>query len=110
MKKIYTIVAVAVGLSLSSCSDYLNVEKYFKDRMTEEKLFESKDYSEKWLAGVYSHLSKNGCLDVCSKEAGIQNFSDDMYYNDTWAGMLEYSHYRNGMYNEGTMQETWKEC
>lgn len=110
MKKIYTILGISIGILMGSCSDYLNVEKYFKDRMTEEKLFESKDYSEQWLANVYSHLAKYGCLDVCSKEAGVHNFSDDMYYDDAWDGMLEFSHYRNGMYNEGTMQNTWTEC
>lgn len=110
MKKIYIIYCVTFWMLFSSCSDYLNVEQYFDDRMTEKKLFESKDYSEQWLAGVYSHLANGGCLDICSKEAGIHNFSDDMYYDDTWSGMPDFSQFRNGMYNEGSMQDTWGEC
>ncbi len=51
--------ALSLGIFLlSSCSDYLNVDKYFKDRMTEEKVFASKDYCDNWLAGVYAYLSK----------------------------------------------------
>lgn len=66
-KNIFLTVALGIGaFAFSSCSDYLNVDRYFNDRMTEEKLFEDKKYSEEWLAGVYSHLL--GCNDdVCSK-------------------------------------------
>ena len=64
-KHIYLAVALAVGAStFSSCSDYLDVDRYFNDRMTEEKLFEDKTYAEEWLAGVYSHLKKWN-EDVC---------------------------------------------
>ena len=65
---------------LSSCSDYLNVDKYFKDRMTEEKVFASKDYCDNWLAGVYAYLSKNNMMDVGSKGAALHNFADDMFF------------------------------
>lgn len=109
-KYIFLCAVLGLGLSFSSCSDYLNVDKYFVDRMTEERLFESKDYSEKWLAGVYSHLADVANLDVCSKEAFIHNFSDDMCYNDSWSGMKPFTYYRNGMYNEGDYQGTWRQC
>ena len=60
-KNIFLTVALGIGaFAFSSCSDYLNVDRYFNDRMTEEKLFEDKKYSEEWLAGVYSHLL--GCM------------------------------------------------
>lgn len=66
-KHIYLAVALAVGAStFSSCSDYLDVDRYFNDRMTEEKLFEDKTYAEEWLAGVYSHL-KNGMKTCVAK-------------------------------------------
>ena len=81
-KNIFLTVALGIGtFAFSSCSDYLNVDRYFNDRMTEEKLFEDKTYSEQWLAGVYSHLL--GCNDdVCSKGNTPHNFSDDMYFGD----------------------------
>lgn len=96
--------AVAITL-LSSCSDYLNVDKYFKDRLTEEKVFGSKDYCDQWLAGVYAYLSKNNMMDVGSKGAVLPNFADDMFFGD--ARDVDYSKFRNGFYNEGTRQDTW---
>ena len=91
IKNILLTAALGVSaLAFSSCSDYLNVDRYFNDRMTEEKLFEDKKYSEQWLAGVYTHLL--GCNDdVCSKGNTPHNFSDDMY-------------------DEGAFQRSWKEC
>ena len=44
IKKIYILLLTVLGMGvISSCSDYLNSEKYFKDRLTLEKTFESKD-------------------------------------------------------------------
>lgn len=98
--------ALSLGIFLlSSCSDYLNVDKYFKDRMTEEKVFASKDYCDNWLAGVYAYLSKNNMMDVGSKGAALHNFADDMFFGDSRD--LNYATFRNGFYNEGTRQDTW---
>ena len=45
IKKIYMLLLTVLGMgAISSCSDYLNSEKYFKDRLTLEKTFESKDH------------------------------------------------------------------
>ena len=45
IKKIYILLLTVLGMGvISSCSDYLNSEKYFKDRLTLEKTFESKDH------------------------------------------------------------------
>lgn len=106
-KNIFLTVALGVSvLAFSSCSDYLNVDRYFNDRMTEEKLFEDKKYSEQWLAGVYSRLL--GCNDdVCSKGNSPHNFSDDMYFGDR-SGL--YRNLKYGMYNEGAFQKTWEQC
>ena len=106
-KNIFLTVALGIGtFAFSSCSDYLNVDRYFNDRMTEEKLFEDKTYSEQWLAGVYSHLL--GCNDdVCSKGNTPHNFSDDMYFGDR-SGL--YRSLKYGLYNEGSYQYSWREC
>ena len=48
---------------ISSCSDYLNSEKYFKDRLTLEKTFESKDHVEEWLAyGEFYQFNLSSCI------------------------------------------------
>ena len=106
-KNIFLTVALGIGaFAFSSCSDYLNVDRYFNDRMTEEKLFEDKKYSEEWLAGVYSHLL--GCNDdVCSKGNTPHNFSDDMYFGDR-SGL--YRSLKYGLYNESSYQFSWREC
>lgn len=67
---------------ISSCSDdYLDSSTYFKDRLTEEKVFESKVYSEEWLANVFEEL-RGINADVASKGVTPHNFADDMYYGD----------------------------
>ena len=109
MKTKYILFAIALGagaLTFSSCSDYLSVDRYFNDRMTEEKLFEDKKYAEEWLAGVYSHLIKWN-EDVCSKGHTPHNFSDDMYFGDRTGlyRMLKY-----GLYNEDSFQSSWGDC
>lgn len=105
MKKRKLLLFAALGSSLlfTSCSDYLNVDKYFTDRMNEQKMFESKEYTTRWLAGVYSHLTT--CRDMGSQSAVIFNFSDDMYFSDG-----SYDTFKYGQYNEGYQQETWREA
>ena len=57
MKKKHILLAIAfsigLGVSLSSCSDYLSVERFFNDRQSEEKIFKSKQFTEEWLAKCY---------------------------------------------------------
>ena len=106
-KNIFLTVALGISaLTFSSCSDYLNVDRYFNDRMTEEKLFEDKKYSEQWLAGVYMHLLGPND-DVCSKGNTPHNFSDDMYFGDR-SGL--YRNLKYGMYDENAFQRSWQEC
>lgn len=105
MKKRYLFLFAALGsgLLLSSCTDYLNVDKHFTDRMSEQKMFENKDYTTRWLAGVYSHLTT--CKDLGSQSSVIFNFSDDMYFSDG-----SYDVFKYGQYNEGWQQDTWREA
>lgn len=108
MKK-YLLISIISGfiLSLGSCSDYLDVEHYFKDRLSLDSVFSSRDYSDRWLAGVYSHLTGFNA-DVASKGYTPFNFiSDDMFYGDRDEG---YRRYKNGEYNEGSNQNSWGMC
>ena len=51
MKKIITILSFAMGLtSLVGCSDYLDSDYLFDERMTIEDVFSNRDYTNRWLA------------------------------------------------------------
>ena len=63
---------------MSSCEDKLDADRYFGDRMTIEKVFADRDYSERWLSDAYSHLIGVNA-DVSSKGFTMYCFADDMY-------------------------------
>ena len=69
MKKIYIILSfiIGIGFTLSSCSDYLDSDYLFDERMSIEDVFTSRAYSDKWLARAYFFLGDNHLLDVASK-------------------------------------------
>jgi hypothetical protein len=116
-KKItYTVLLLACVTGLiTSCSDYLDSSKYFEDRLTEEKVFEGKVYSEQWLANVFNEL-KGINADVASKGLTPVNFADDMYYGDRDAtydpskNELSYNMFKMGQYTENDKQDTWIQC
>ncbi len=116
-RKIYILTAALLGTgTFFSCSDYLESDQYFKDRMTEEKVFGSKEYSEEWLAHTYSFLT-NECADVCSKGYTPHCFADDMYYGDRDGNYdvsnepaLSYNEFHMGEYTEDDKQDTWAQC
>ena len=58
MKKKYILLSVIISLTtfFQSCSDHLNVERYFSDRQDLERVFNSRDYTEQWLANAYYQL------------------------------------------------------
>ena len=114
MKKIYLIfLTIVVFGMISSCTDYLESDQYFKDRMTLDKVFTSEEYSEEWLAHTYSFLTRFNA-EVTSKGYTPHNFADDMYYGDRDAaidinlgGELSYSRFKLGEYNENEKQDGW---
>lgn len=108
MKKKYIFLSAAfvLGIGLSSCSDYLNTDKYFKDRMSLEDVFKSEDYSEEWLANAYSYLVGSNA-DVSSKGHTPFCFADDMYFGDRDDF---YKRLKNGEYGEGDQQGPWGAC
>jgi len=117
IKKIYLLLFVALGTgTMFSCTDYLESDQYFKDRMNIEKVFSSKQYSEQWLAHAYSDL-RNECADVASKGYTPHCFADDMYYGDRDGdydskdiSALSYNEFRTGSYSENDKQDTWLQC
>lgn len=84
MKKIYIILSfiIGIGFTLSSCSDYLDSDYLFDERMSIEDVFTSRAYSDKWLARAYFFLGDNHLLDVASKGYVPFCFADDMYFGD----------------------------
>ena len=66
---------------LASCSDYLEVEHNFKDRLTIEKVFTNRDYTDSWLSNTYSYLRDQN-QDIGGKESVPTNFADDIYWAD----------------------------
>ncbi len=108
MKKKYILLSaiVGMGLSLSSCSDYLNTDKFFRDRMSIEDVFKDDVYSEEWLANAFSYLGGSNA-DVCSKKENPFCFDDDMYFGDFGAW---YKRLKNGEYGENEQQGPWGAC
>mgnify|MGYP000182267763 FL=1 len=108
MKRKYILLSVALGLGigLSSCSDYLNVDKFFNDRMSLEDVFKSEDYSERWLATSFSFLAGSNS-EVASKGHTPFCFADDMYFGDRDDF---YKRLKNGEYGEGDQQGSWGAC
>lgn len=114
MKKIYLLLLAVISVGIiSSCSDYLESDQYFKDRMTLDKVFTSEEYTEEWLAHTFSFLGSFN-MDVASKHNTPHCFADDMYYGDRdetldikEAGQLSYSRFKLGEYNENEKQGGW---
>ena len=108
MKKIITILSFAMGLtSLVGCSDYLDSDYLFDERMTIEDVFSNRDYTNRWLARGYAYLSNGYLQDVCSKRDYPFNFADDMYYGDGG-----YDKWKSGHYSESGVNNSssgiWK--
>lgn len=104
MKKKHIFLSIVLGttFTFSSCTDFLNVEKDIKDRMTLEEVFSKEDYTEQWLANAYNYLiNENADLGINGEWPFC--FSDDMY-NPTYKGFKELS------YGQESWQSSWKKC
>ena len=111
-------VFIGAGILFSACSDYLDSDKYFEDRITINKVFTSKQRSQQWLAYAFSFL-KNENADVVGKEKETNSFTfaDDMYYGDRdvnydskeW-NELSYNTFMQGQYNEDNFNQAWTMC
>lgn len=111
---------LSAGILLTSCSDYLDSDKYFEDRTTIEQVFEDKTRTEEWLAYAYSFL-KNECIEMGAGKlyGAVTSFADDIYYGDRDfesyhdpkdRGALSYNRFKLGEYNENSYQGVWGRC
>lgn len=119
IKKYYILLIVVLGGGFfSACSDYLDSEKYFKDRLTLESVFQSKTHAQEWLAYAYTFLNNENC-EVTTKETFYNPFcfADDMYYGDRDKSIdatkneLSYNMFKLGEYDENTYNTgAWGQC
>lgn len=109
MKKIIIKLFLIAGLGsfLTGCSDYLDSDYLFDERMNIEDVFTNREYTDQWLARTYAFLGNSYLQDVCSKKSMPYNFADDMYFGDGG-----YKEWKSGVYNEdgkfGESEGIWK--
>lgn len=106
MKKIIIILSLVTGLSLTfgGCSDYLDSDYLFDERLSIEDVFKNKDYTNEWLSRGYSFIGSGYLQDICSKKSIPYNFADDMYFGDESEGYMKW---KSGQYSEnGSRSET----
>lgn len=119
IKKFFILLLTLFGIGLIfSCSDYLDSDKYFKDRTTLETIFTDRVRTEEWLAYAYSFLN-GACADIIAKagDGSPHVFDDAMYFGDrdvkydpkdAWD--LSYNKFRLGEYNENEYNDVWPRC
>lgn len=95
-KSIILSIIVCLGTCFQSCSDYLSVERYFNDRQNLERIFNSRDYTEQWLANAYYQLLSFN-LEIGHVRFTLSNYSDDMIFTEGGAG-ISFSDYKFGKY------------
>lgn len=96
IKHIFLSIIALVGISLQSCSDHLDVSRYFNDRQDLERIFNSRDYTEQWLANAYYQLLSFN-LEIGHVRFTLTNYSDDMIFTEGGAG-ISFSNYKFGQY------------
>lgn len=108
MRKIIINLCIAIGLGSTfvGCTDYLDSDYIFDERISIEDVFQDKNYTNEWLAYAYQFLNSNTMQQVCSKKTISFNFADDMFYGDS-----NYSGWRCGTYTETSSKvnlEMWE--
>ena len=96
--QIIVILLSITGVFFTSCKDYLNVEHFFNDRQSEERIFKSRDYTEQWLANCYNKLLDYN-LEIGHRDYTLANYSDDMFFNEGGNGAT-YRKFKRGEYED----------
>ena len=104
MKKIYIFIIICLAFCFGSCSDHLNVDRYFNDRQNFERIFKSRDYTEQWLANGYFQLL-NYNLEIGHIRFTVSNFSDDATFNEGGS----YQNFKSGNYDTNYLNNSWKQ-
>lgn len=113
MKRKHIILSMALGLCLmlGSCTDYLDSDFLFDERMSLDDVFKSRDYSDQWLAHAYNFFGNGYLHDVSSKGYSPFCFADDMYFGDR---SDRYKNWKTGSYKEDGLENisgnVWNIC
>ena len=106
---------LALGaMSVTSCKDALDADKYLEDRRTIESVFTDINQTNGWLSQSFSFL-KGDLADVHTKGGAFFHcFADDMYYGDRdsnlgdgFAYTESYNAIKQGDYNENFGSDAW---
>lgn len=120
MKKIFFIGLMSVMgfIPFTACTDALDSDRYFKDRVTLETVFTDRNRTEQWLAYAYSFLRDRNA-DVVNKDPWTNPFcfADDLYYGDhdgdfdlSLAWEIDYNEFKLGEFDETYSNEAWGLC
>ena len=90
---------------LTSCSDYLDTDKYFKDQQSLEHIFNNKNNTLEWLALSYSRLQGDN-IEIGHSDQNPTNFCDDMTFNEGNNGE-RYRKFKLGEYGDGYSYDTY---
>lgn len=95
--KLYKIkfIIVAWFLTMMSSCNYLEVDNYFMDMLTEEQVFKDKTYTEQWLWNVYSYLG--GSPEMGTKSNTAFSFASDEALFSDWGTLC--GDYQGGNYS-----------
>jgi hypothetical protein len=84
MKKLYIILLVVISfIGLSSCENYLSVDKYVNDMLTLDTVFSKKNYTEEWLWETYGFLRNKGA-EIANKGVTAFSFASDESVFGDW--------------------------
>lgn len=93
------VAAVCATVALTSCSDYLDTDKYFKDQQSLEHIFNNKTNTLEWLSLSYSRLQGDN-IEIGHSDNNPTNFCDDMTFNEGNNGD-RYRKFKLGEYGDG---------
>lgn len=112
MRKIFTYIVLALGLTLTSCDAWLDVKPY--DKMAEDELFSTEAGFIKHLNGIYIELNSDmlygGALSVEMVEimGGAYAIGTD---NSVWGNYADLAEYEYGTdYWRARLNETWNKA
>ena len=99
------VAAMCTTAFLTSCSDYLDTDKYFKDQQSLEHIFNNKNNTLEWLALSYSRLQGDN-IEIGHSDNNPTNFCDDMTFNEGNNGD-RYRKFKLGEYGDGYSYDTY---
>lgn len=99
------VAAMCATTFLTSCSDYLDTDKYFKDQQSLEHIFNNKNNTLEWLALSYSRLQGDN-IEIGHSDQNPTNFCDDMTFNEGNNGD-RYRKFKLGEYGDGYSYDTY---